>query len=181
MHPVLGVQWRSYVNSWIARLDPIFTPAAKDQLRKFFDKYVAESLMFLKKQAKVQVPMFDMSPVMILCALLDSLVVKPDQFDSLEYWFVFCCVFSMGGCLTEVDGVDYRKGFSTWWKGEMKTIKFPSKGTVFDYFVQDARLQEWSAILESIDYDSGTPMGAVTVPTTETIALGYVMKALIQV
>ncbi|CAD7974700.1 unnamed protein product [Amoebophrya sp. A25] len=181
MADVDGVQWRSYVNSWINRLDPIWTPAAKDQLRKYWEKYLPESLLFIKKQAKVQVPMYDIAPVMVICSLLDSLIKKPDQFDSLEYWFVFCAVFAIGGCLAEVDGIDYRKMFSTWWKNEMKTIKYPSKGTVFDFFIMDARLQEWSAILETIDYDSKTPMGQVTVPTTETIALSYVMRALIEV
>ncbi len=56
---------------------------------------------------------------------------------------VFCCVFAVGGCLSEVDGIDYRKQFSTWWKTEMKVIKYPNKGTVFDFFIQENRLQEW--------------------------------------
>merc|ERR1712194_107145 len=136
---------------------------------------------FLKKQCIVQVPMVAIAPVMILCSLLDSLITRQDQFDSLEYWFCFCCIFAVGGCLAEVDGVDYRKAFSTWWKNEMKTIKFPSKGTVFDYFIQDARLAEWQSILETIEYDSNIPMGSITVPTTETIALSYIMKALVNV
>jgi len=181
MSDVEGVQWRSYVNSWINKLDTIWTPALKDQLRKYWEKYLPESLIFLKKSAKIQVPMFDIAPVMIICSLIDALVKRQDQLESLEYWFVFCSVYAIGGCLAEVDGVDYRKAFSTWWKNEMKTIKYPSKGTVFDYFIQDARLQEWGAILESIDYDSSVPMGQITVPTTETMALSYVMKALIDV
>ena len=45
----------------------------------------------------------------------------------------------------------------------MKTIKFPSKGTVFDYFVQDARLEEWASIVETYDYSSEIPMNQVQV------------------
>ena len=47
-----------------------------------------------------------------------------------------CCIWAFGGCLTEKDNKDYRKEFSSFWKKEFKSIKFPSKGTVFDYFVK---------------------------------------------
>jgi hypothetical protein len=43
----------------------------------------------------------------------------------------------------------------------MKTIKFPSKGTVFDYFVQEARLEEWTMKVDTLDYSSETPMNEV--------------------
>ena len=39
--------------------------------------------------------------------------------DSLETWFAFCTIFAMGSCLSEVDGIDYRKLFSNWWKNEI--------------------------------------------------------------
>jgi dynein heavy chain len=90
-------------------------------------------------------------------------------------------IWAAGGCLSEVDGVDYRKQFSNWWKNEMKTIKFPSKGTVFDYYVKDSRLDEWSSIVETIDYSSEIPMGEVTVPNTENVSMQTLMKALILV
>ena len=135
MSDVEGVQWRSYVNSWINKLDNIFTPPVKDQLKKYFDKYIPDSLLYLKKNCHIQVPIFDLNPVQVVCSLLDSLVTRVDQIQCLEYWFVFCCVFAIGGCLSEVDGIDYRKQFSVWWKSEMKTIKYPSKGTVFDHFI----------------------------------------------
>jgi len=48
---------------------------------------------------------------------------------------VMCSIWSFGGCLTEKDKKDYRKDFSSFWKNEFKQVKFPSKGTVFDYFV----------------------------------------------
>lgn len=91
----------------------------------------------------------------------DSKEAPQIELDALEYWFCFCMVWAVGGCLAEVDGVDYRKQFSNWWKQEMKTIKFPSKGTVFDYFVQDARMEEWSIIVDPLEYSSEVPMNQV--------------------
>lgn len=59
---------------------------------------------------------------------------------ALEYSFVFCLIWACGGCLHEKDGIDYRRQFNTWWRNEWKTIKFPSKGTVFEYYVDQVRL-----------------------------------------
>ena len=55
MSDVEGVQWRSYVASWIKKLDNQYAPI-KDTYRKFFDKYIPDTLVFMKKQCKVQVP-----------------------------------------------------------------------------------------------------------------------------
>merc|ERR1719261_1131866 len=144
-----------------------------------FDKYCPETLMYMLKNCKIQVPMVDIAMINVLCSLLDALLAN--QLESLEYWFAFCMIWAAGGCLSEVDGVDYRKQFSNWWKNEMKTIKFPSKGTVFDYYVKESRLDEWASIVETIEYSSETPMGEVTVPNTENVSMQTLMKALILV
>ena len=62
-------------------------------------------------------------------------MITPDC-KNIEYIYVFSWVWSCGGGLTEKDGVDYRKDFSGWWKSEWKSsVKFPQKGSVFDYYV----------------------------------------------
>ena len=38
--------------------------------------------------------------------------------------------------------VDYRVEFSKWWVTEFKHIKFPSQGTIFDYFL-DHETKKW--------------------------------------
>lgn len=46
-------------------------------------------------------------------------------------------MWGIAGSLTEKDGLDYRKEFSNWWKSFWKTqVKFPSKGNIFDYYVE---------------------------------------------
>jgi len=58
------------------------------------------------------------------------------EIKNLEYLFVYALVWAIGGALAEMNGVDYRKEFSTWWKGAWKgAVKFPNKGTIFDYWV----------------------------------------------
>ena len=68
--------------------------------------------------------------------------------------FVYALVWAVGGVLCEKDGIDYKKEFSGWWKSEQKSsVKFPSKGTVFDYYVEiapdgTAKFNEWTAKLK---------------------------------
>merc|ERR1719482_630398 len=171
------------MTSWIRKQDQV-PQKVKDDLAKYFEKYAPDTLLFIKKTCKVQVPMVDIAMIDKVCALLDSFVLnKPEAplLEALEYWFAFCMIWAAGGCLSEVDGVDYRKQFSNWWKNEMKTIKFPSKGTVFDYYVKESRLDEWASIVETIEYSSEVPMGEVTVPNTENVSMQTLMKALIVV
>eukprot|EP00929_Paragymnodinium_shiwhaense_P077089 TRINITY_DN3967_c2_g1_i1.p1 TRINITY_DN3967_c2_g1~~TRINITY_DN3967_c2_g1_i1.p1 ORF type:complete len:3070 (-),score=1029.42 TRINITY_DN3967_c2_g1_i1:156-9119(-) len=176
MSDVEGIQWRSYVISWIRKLEQ--PDAVKEQIQKLFDKYGGDTFLWMLKNTKILVPMYDMCQVQACCALLDNLL-SPTALEALEYWFILCWTAAVGCCLCEVDGIDYRKSFSTWWKGEMKTIKYPSKGTIFDYYVKDCRLEEWVTAVETMDYSSEVPMGEVTVPTSETVAMTFFMKALV--
>jgi dynein heavy chain len=87
--------------------------------------------------------------ISVVCSFLQHLL-HPSNYEALECWFVSCFTFGVGMGLTEVDGIDYRKNFSNWWKNEMKTIKYPSKGTIFDYFVNENRMEEWLTIVDTL-------------------------------
>ncbi|CAE7303428.1 ODA11 [Symbiodinium natans] len=180
-----GVQWQCYVNSWIKKC--AYPEPFKEQLALLFDKYCSTTLAWIRKSAKIQVPYVEVALISALCSLLDArlpshnLEAEAEVDLAVEAWFVFCTIFATGSSLAEVDGIDYRKAFSTWWKNEMKTIKYPTKGLVFDLYVRDSRLEEWGSLVEPLQYRSTTPMGEVTVPTTETVCLDYFMKALIEV
>lgn len=56
--------------------------------------------------------------------------------------------------------VDFKVEFSKWWVAEFKTIKYPSQGTVFDYFI-DTETKEflpWSHIIPKFELDSDMPL-----------------------
>lgn len=101
---------------------------------------------------------------------------------NIEFLFVFAIIWCLGGSLTEKDGIDYRKEFSSWWKGEWKTVcKFPMKGTVFDYYVevQDGlKFVEWSQKVTPVDFNplEGHVMSSITVMTRETVATASFVK-----
>lgn len=72
--------------------------------------------------------------VISLCKCLQKLLES--EVSNVEYLFIFALIWAFGGCLTEKDGIEYRKEFSNWWKGLKTSVKFPPKGTVFDYYVE---------------------------------------------
>eukprot|EP00913_Durusdinium_trenchii_P009864 g9260.t1 len=74
-------------------------------------------------------------------------------------------------CMDDTFGVQWRSYVkSNWWKGEMKTVKYPSKGGIFDYYVKDAKFEEWSTAVETLEYSSETPMGEITAPAGKLYA-----------
>jgi dynein heavy chain len=149
------------------------------------------TLNYIKKNCKTLINVSNMAMVISHCRVLGGLLA--DDWKHLEYAFVFSLIWAVGGCLAEKDSFDYRKEFSNWWKGEWKTmVKFPSKGVIFDYYIDNARgerenepckFDEWSKTLFNVDFDTarGDMMSSITVPTKETIATEFFIKKYIAI
>ena len=77
--------------------------------------------------------------------------------------------------------VDYRVEFTKWWQNDFKTIKFPSQGTVFDYFIdtETKKFEPWTKLLEKFEYDPDLPLSAMLVNTSETVRIRYFMDIFI--
>lgn len=56
--------------------------------------------------------------------------------------------------------MDYRAEFSKWWLTEFKTIKFPSQGTVFDYYIdpETKKFEPWSKLIPQFEFDPEMPL-----------------------
>lgn len=176
-------QWFSYVQSWISKREDD-TPERKEIILGLFEKYVDETLSTLKKEFKHMCPTLDFNLVMSLCNVLQGLltqenVPKGDAKEAvlLETYFCFAAVWAFGSGYSITDGFDFRKAFSTWWKGKWTAIKMPMKGSVFDFFIdkQTQKFVGWSQIVPQLEYVSTTPMDAVTVPTGEVNRVRYCM------
>jgi dynein heavy chain len=192
-----GSQWRSLITAWLAKLEA--PEAVKHTLRGFFDRYCAPTLLFIKKECKPMVPVEDMTLVANLLRLLKVLytpailkklaepTTAPAEAERvLDTYFVFAALWAFGSTLSVKDGEDYRVRFSDFWRGEFKSVKLPSRETVFDYWLDPATLQfdQWknSPHFSEVHYDSRkTPMSTVTVPTPETCSVTYWMELLVAV
>ena len=181
-----GTQWKSYVKSWVQTL-PDRDLAAN--IQKLFDKYVEIGLTFLFRSCKFLIPMSKMSLVISICKTLEPLLDSSlkEKLLHQEFIFVWGVIWAIGACLSEKDGIDFRKVFSDWWRGQgdWKIVRFPSKGTVFDFYIDQSgdtpKLEEWGKKVPTIEYDDITPMQNVTVPTPETVSTSEFLRNFIMV
>jgi dynein heavy chain len=182
-----GNQWRSGIKAWVTSRDEAdgFSPAIKADLTRIFDDYVGPTLYELKLTGmKPIIPMTELQMVQTMLHLLEGLLtpdVLNNQQDMIETVVVFAAVWAFGSPLCTKDNVDWSKEFSSWWKAHFKNVKFPSRGTIFEYYVdvKEKRFEPWVKICEAIDYQSSTPMSQVTVPTQETVAIDFLMDLLL--
>jgi len=102
--------------------------------------------------------------------------------DIYELYFVWACVWAFGGALFQDQLTDHRVEFSKWWVTEFKAIKFPSQGTIFDYYIdaESKKFLPWAEMSASnrFDYDPDQPLQATMVPTSETTRIRFFMDML---
>ncbi|NXN96056.1 DYH9 protein, partial [Rhinopomastus cyanomelas] len=154
--------WNPPVSSWIDRRE-IQTERAN--LTILFDKYLPTCLDTLRTRFKKIIPVPEQSMVQMLCYLLECLLTKentpPDCPKELyELYFVFAAVWAFGGSMFQDQLVDYRVEFSKWWVTEFKTIKFPSQGTVFDFYIdpETKKFEPWSKLITQFEFDPEMPL-----------------------
>ncbi|XP_075314376.1 dynein axonemal heavy chain 9 [Odontesthes bonariensis] len=176
--------WNPQVSSWIDKRD---VQSEKANLTILFDKYLPSCLDALRSRFKKIIPVPEQSLVQMLCYLLECLLTPentpPDCAKELyELYFVFAAVWAFGGALFQDQLVDYRVEFSKWWVAEFKTIKFPSQGTVFDYYIdpESKKFEPWTKMVPKFEMDTDTPLQACLVHTTETIRVRYFMDRLLE-
>ncbi|KTG04987.1 hypothetical protein cypCar_00006303 [Cyprinus carpio] len=176
--------WSSYVTSWI---DTRQAQSERANLTILFDKYVPYCLEQVRCNLKTITPIPETSMVQTLCCLLDCLLTEentpPDSPRELyELYFVFACVWAFGGALFQDHLIDYRSEFSRWWCKEMRAVKFPSQGSVFDYYIDPntKRFTPWNERTPPFELEPDIPLQTVLVHSAETISLTYFIELLLQ-
>ncbi|CAN9508871.1 unnamed protein product [Ophioblennius macclurei] len=176
--------WNPPVTSWIDRRE---VQSEKANLTILFDKYLPSCLEAVRSRFKKIIPIPEQSLVQMLCYLLECLLTPentpPDCAKELhELYFVFAAIWAFGGAMFQDQLVDYRAQFSKWWVAEFKTIKFPSQGTVFDYYIdpESKKFEPWSKMVPKFEMDADTPLQACLVHTMETIRVRYFMDRLLE-
>ncbi|XP_068610643.1 dynein axonemal heavy chain 9 [Brachionichthys hirsutus] len=177
--------WNPLVSSWIDRRA---VQSEKANLTILFDKYLPSCLDTLRSSRfKKIIPIPEQSLIQMLCCLLECLLTPENApadcaNELYELYFVFAAVWAFGGAMFQDQLVDYRVEFSKWWVAEFKSIKFPSQGTVFDYYIdpESKKFEPWSKMVPKFEMDADTPLQACLVHTTETIRVRYFMDRLLE-
>nr|XP_054596285.1 dynein axonemal heavy chain 11 [Nothobranchius furzeri] len=176
--------WNPYIASWIDQRE---RQTERAHLTILFEKYVPRCLEQMKNKFKTITPIPENCMVQTLCTLLDCLLT-PENIPAespreiYETYFTFACIWAFGGALCQDQLHDYRVEFSQWWTKEMKTVKLPAQGTVFDYYLdhQSRRFLPWSDVVPRFEMETSTPLQAVLVHTAETVRLWYFMDLLLE-
>ncbi|XP_071372237.1 dynein axonemal heavy chain 11 isoform X2 [Centroberyx affinis] len=176
--------WNPYVASWI---DTRARQTERAHLTILFEKYVPCCIEQMRNTFKTITPIPENSMVQTLCALLDCLL-KPEHIpcdsprELYETYFTFACIWAFGGALYQDQLYDYRVEFSQWWTKEMKAVKLPAQGTVFDYYLDPVtrRFLPWSDTVPPFEMEPCMPLQAVLVHTAETVRLRYFMDLLLE-
>ncbi|KAJ4456876.1 putative Dynein heavy chain 17; axonemal [Paratrimastix pyriformis] len=175
------VGWSPFIQSWI---DSLEGDSLRNNLMVLFDKYVAPSLSFIKKNLKFYTPMYDFNLVQTLCYMLKTLltprVIAADK-EILEMYFVFACIWAFGGALMVDQLHDYRAEFNKFWRQDMKQIKLPDQGTIFDYCIDPVQFKFVPWTVPQYRHDPTLPITNVMVPTAESTRLMYWMQLLMDI
>ena len=178
------VGWAPVVESWVqGREDKAVAPL----LAELFGRYLEKSLEHCRRNYRTVVPLVPVNIAQTVCKLLEGML--PDEpvrggpgVDKkvLEAQFNFACVWALGGCLLVDKVVDYRAQFSKWWITEWKTVLWPDRGTVFDYFVDErtGAMQPWEDRVSAFSYQPNV-FASLFVPTVETTRLSYFLDSLV--
>ncbi|XP_036692664.1 dynein heavy chain 9, axonemal [Balaenoptera musculus] len=175
--------WNPPVSSWVNKRE-IQTERAN--LTFLFDKYLPACLDTLRTRFKKIIPIPEQSMVQMLCHLLECLLTDEDipadcPKETYELYFVFAAIWAFGGAMVQDQLVDDRAEFSKWWLTEFKTVKFPSQGTIFDYYIDPAtkKFEPWSKLIPQFEFDPEMPLQACLVHTSETIRVCYFLERLL--
>lgn len=184
-----GSQWRSIIGSWVRnRPDDLFEDADREKAHGLFEKYLPDCLKFFASSLNGVVQCNDISLAVSVLRLLDTILTRKVVTDEhgFETAFVFGLIWGVGSSLTIADdGTDYRKIFSDWFRSRFKSVKIPTRDTVFDYWldIKSNKFESWKAspAFRTVEFDSyEMNMAEVTVPTAETASLSYWLEALVK-
>ncbi|EFA11309.2 dynein beta chain, ciliary [Tribolium castaneum] len=174
--------WNPFVTSWI---ETRTNGTEKSNLIMLFDKYIPICLENVRTRFKKITPVAETSHIEMLCHLLECLLTPnntPNECPKewYELYFVFCCVWAFGSAMFQEQATDYRVEFTKWWVNEFKSVKFPSGGTVFDYYIDSESKQfvPWTESLGRFELDPDVPLQAVLVHTAESIRIRYFLDLL---
>jgi dynein heavy chain len=177
------IGWNPYVTSWIDKRPN----TERAHMLILVDKYIPESLRYIRREFKHIIPIADFAMVQSLCYLLDGLLTPENvptgtEKDVYEAYFVFAAIWAFGGALQENEKKTAKIQFDKWWRNAWKTVKFPEEGTVFDYYYnpKQGKFISWKEKIQPFVFSPEIPLSDVMVSTEETACVQYFMDLLVQ-
>jgi dynein heavy chain len=176
--------WNPCVQTWIDNLE---SPGQRSNLMMLFEKYIPPLLEAMKIRFKTITPIPEWTLLNTLCNMLALILTQENtpegcSKEDYELYFSWCCIWAFGGAMFKDQLVDWREEFTKWWLSEFKTIKYPSTGTVFDYWIrrEDKKFVSWAEKIPKFTFDGEIPVSAAMVHTAETTRLKFWMDLFLE-
>lgn len=178
------VGYQPFVESWIrSRTDGM----ERDGLQTLFDKHTPVILdLIAGLKMETLAPTMTINMVQTICYLLEGLLpLIPEGNkapDLIERLFLFSAVWAFGATAISDKNNDSRRKFSSNFSAAFKAIKFPEKGSVFDYMISPVtgELQPWADLVPKHQMAGETQYANIVVPTVDSYRLTYLMELLVK-
>jgi dynein heavy chain len=96
----------------------------------------------------------------------------PDDIDRLEKFFVFCLMWSLGGCLLEAD----REIFSEFIRG-LSGLILPNNSLYDEYFdIKKLTLSKWDSMVAEYVPPATKKFSEILVPTVDTVRYSWLLE-----
>ncbi|KAL7988579.1 hypothetical protein Chor_007498, partial [Crotalus horridus] len=186
------LKWMPYVKTWMAGLEEKLNEETRTYLFELFSRYVEDGLKYVHKKCSQAISQVDISKVVALCCLLESLLLgkagpsmnlEQSRLNSLVcQTFVFCYLWSVGGNITE----NCWDAFDTFVRQQFEDnpdAKLPTSGDLWSVYIDydTKRLDPWERIIPTFKYKRTVPFFEMLVPTTDTVRYGFLMEKLLAV
>ncbi|KAK9408021.1 dynein heavy chain 6 axonemal [Crotalus adamanteus] len=186
------LKWMPYVKTWMAGLEEKLNEETRTYLFELFSRYIEDGLKYVHKKCSQAISQVDISKVVALCCLLESLLLgkagpsmnlEQSRLNSLVcQTFVFCYLWSVGGNITE----NCWDAFDTFVRQQFEDnpdAKLPTSGDLWSVYIDydTKRLDPWERIIPTFKYKRTVPFFEMLVPTTDTVRYGFLMEKLLAV
>lgn len=95
----------------------------------------------------------------------------PEDFDQLEFFFIFCIIWSLGGSLVEED----REKFSEFVRNTSQLI-LPSS-SLYDnfYVIENNKFMRWEEKVPAFEMPHDRKFASILVPTVDTVRYSWLI------
>ena len=153
------LDWENWVEMWLETSEIVQT--RHDCVKALIHHFVPPIVNAVGSEMNSVVFIPAIRSVQTLCRLLDALVNNDnipknveDEAKVIEKYVAFAAIWAFGSGFT----FENKRSFSVFWRQTFKSIRVPSKGTVFDYGIRRSEFTAWQAILEDEEKEAQIKM-----------------------
>jgi dynein heavy chain, axonemal len=143
-------------------------------IERVFEGNTGEELV---EPLKFITPRTNLNCITQLCDLIDSIFPEPDQnpndeFDKMDKFYIFCIIWSIGGCLIEED----REKFNSFVVGLAQQV-LPQNSLYDNYFdIKKMGFIKWDDLVPAYEPPANKKFGSILVPTVDTVKYAWLLN-----